>query len=141
VYVTDPADVILDVNGYFAQRESEGALSFYPMAACRAVDTRSGPILGAGTTTSFAIPASNCYVPPTAAAYALNVTVVPQGGLSYLTLWPTGSVQPGVSTLNALTGNVTANAAIVPAGTGGAVSVFVTDPTHVIIDINGYFAP
>jgi hypothetical protein len=34
-----------------------------------------------------------------------------------------------------------ANAAIVPAGTNGAISVYVTDPTHVVIDINGYFAP
>jgi hypothetical protein len=32
-----------------------------------------------------------------------------------------------------------ANAAIVPAGTGGAVSVFVTNNTDVVIDINGYF--
>jgi hypothetical protein len=34
---------------------------------------------------------------------------------------------------------VVANAAIVPAGTGGAVSVFVSNPTDVILDINGYF--
>jgi hypothetical protein len=34
-----------------------------------------------------------------------------------------------------------ANAAIVPAGANGAVSIFVTDPTHVILDIDGYFAP
>jgi len=36
---------------------------------------------------------------------------------------------------------VVANAAIVPAGTDGAISVFVTNQTHVILDINGYFAP
>ncbi len=33
-----------------------------------------------------------------------------------------------------------ANAAIVPAGTNGAVNVFVTNSTDVILDINGYFA-
>jgi len=37
--------------------------------------------------------------------------------------------------------NSVANAAIVPAGTDGAINVYVTDRTHVIIDINGYFAP
>ena len=140
VYVTDPADVILDTNGYFAQPGGTEALSFYPVAPCRSVDTRGGPILGAGSTRSFAIPASGC-VPVTAAAYSLNITVVPQGALGYLTAWPTGSAQPFVSTLNALDGEVTANAAIVPAGTSGAISVYVTDPTHVIVDINGYFAP
>jgi hypothetical protein len=34
-----------------------------------------------------------------------------------------------------------ANAAIVPAGTDAAISVYVTHPTQVILDINGYFAP
>jgi hypothetical protein len=36
---------------------------------------------------------------------------------------------------------VVANAAIVPAGAEGAISVFVTGRTDVILDINGYFAP
>ena len=35
---------------------------------------------------------------------------------------------------------VVANAAIVPAGTGGAINVFATDRTDLIIDVNGYFA-
>ena len=36
-------------------------------------------------------------------------------------------------------GRTKANAAIVPAGAGGAVSVYVSDTTDVILDINGYF--
>jgi hypothetical protein len=147
VFVTDPTDVILDTNGYFAPPGNAGALRFYPVTPCRVADTRGasgpfgGPTMGAATTRSFTIPASGCYVPPTAAAYSLNVTVVPDGVLSYLTTWPTGLVQPFVSTLNSFDGAVVANAAIVPAGTGGAISVFVTNQTDVILDINGYFAP
>jgi hypothetical protein len=34
-----------------------------------------------------------------------------------------------------------ANAAIVPAGTTGAIYVWMTEPADVLIDINGYFAP
>jgi len=50
--------------------------------------------------------------------------------------------KPWVSTLNAPTGVVTANGAIVPAGVpNGAISVFVTDDADMVIDINGYFAP
>jgi len=41
--------------------------------------------------------------------------------------------------MNSPDGRVKANAAIVPAGTNGAVSVFVTDTTNVILDIDGYF--
>jgi len=61
--------------------------------------------------------------------------------LSYLTAWPAGAGRPLVSTLNSFDGSVVANAAIVPAGTQGAVSIYATNPTHVILDINGYFAP
>jgi hypothetical protein len=147
VFVTDPTDVVLDIDGYFGQPGGAGALSFYPVTPCRVADTRNpagpfgGPEMGAGTTRSFAIPAGGCNVPLTAAAYSLNVTVVPDGALSYLTAWPTGSPQPFVSTLNSFDGSVVANAAIVPAGTSGAISIFVTNPTQVILDINGYFAP
>jgi hypothetical protein len=80
-------------------------------------------------------------IPSNAKAYALNVTVVPTGFLGYPTTWPTGQSQPYVSTLNSYAGTVVANAAIVPAGTDGAISVFVTANTDLIIDINGYFAP
>jgi len=71
----------------------------------------------------------------------MNVTVVPDGILPYLTAWPTGSPQPQVSTLNSFDGTVTANAALIPAGENGAVSIYVAGRTHVILDIDGYFAP
>ncbi len=143
VYAYDPTDVILDINGYFARGGKAGALSFYPVTPCRVADTRgaNGPIVESGTTRSFAIPASGCNIPNTAAAYAMNVTVVPDGPLWYLTAWPTGAAQPNVSTLNSWDGSVVANAAIVPAGADGAISVYVSGRTHVILDINGYFAP
>ena len=51
--------------------------------------------------------------PGNALAYSLNFTAIPQGSLSYLTVWPNGQSQPFVSTLNALTGAITANAATV----------------------------
>ena len=54
-------------------------------------------------------------------------------------MWPTGQSQPVVSTLNSPDGRIKSNAAIVPAGTGGAVSVFASNATDAILDINGYF--
>ena len=66
--------------------------------------------------------------------------VVPQHPLGYLTIWPTGDAQPLVSTMNSPDGRVKANAAIVLAGSpSGAVSVYVTDTTNIILDIDGYF--
>ena len=147
VYVSDASDVVLDINGYFAPVGSApSALVFYPATPCRVADTRNpkglfgGPFMSAGQIRSFTIPSSTCNI-PASGAYSLNFTVIPHGRFGYLSTWPTGQQQPFVSTLNAFTGQVTANAAIVPAGTNGAVSVYVTHDTDLVIDINGYFGP
>jgi YVTN family beta-propeller protein len=144
VYVANPqADSVSIIAG-----ASSGAAQLLPVTPCRVADTRQpngpfgGPDLAGGTSRSFAVPQSSCNIPSTAIAYSLNVTVVPlQGALEYLTIWPTGLPQPVVSTLNSLDGRVKANAAIIPAGAGGAVSVYATDSSNVILDINGYFQP
>src|SRR5581483_4084867 len=78
-------------------------------------------------------------VPLTAKPYSLNVTVAPSGPLGYLTVWPTGRGMPIVSTLNSIDGRIKANASIVPAGTGGAISIYATGATDVVLDIDGYF--
>lgn len=127
------------------QAAISGLLALIPVAPCRVVDTRIGttpfgqPTMSAGETRNIPVPSSSCGIPATAQAYSLNFTVVPTGTLSYLSAWPTGQPRPLVSTLNSFEGAIVANAAIVPAGTNGAISVFVTDRTDVIIDINGYF--
>ncbi len=124
------------------------ALQFVPIPPCRVVDTRNangtfgGPPIQAGTFRSFPISQGPCGIPLGAWAYSLNISVVPNGALHYLTVWPTGQSQPLVATLNSLDGRIKANAAIVTAGNGGgAVSVFATDTTNVIVDVNGYFVP
>jgi hypothetical protein len=143
-FASNDTDVIVDVNGYFAA-PAAGGLNFYAVNPCRAVDTRNatgplgGPIMNANTSRTFALPTSSCGLPDTAGAYSLNVTVQPSGFLGFATLWPAGQSQPAVSTLNDPKGIVTANAALVPAGTSGAVNVYVLNNTHVIIDINGWF--
>ena len=146
-FASNDTDLVLDINGYFVPDTDVTAMAFYPMAPCRLVDTRlaagplGGPSLIAGLTRTFPLLSSSCNIPATAHAYSLNYTAVPQGPLGFLTTWPAGQTQPLVSTLNAPTGAVTANAAIVPAGTNGDISVFVTHPADLVIDVNGYFAP
>ena len=149
VYVSDSAQVIIDINGYFTTPDAN-ALAFYPLTPCRIADTRAGqgfsgsfgpPQMAANTSRVFPVQSSSCSVPANARAYSLNMTAVPPGPLTYLTTWPTGVTQPVVSTLNAFNGQVVANAAIVPAGTSGEISVYVSNASDVLIDINGYFAP
>src|SRR5579864_1291661 len=146
-FATHDTDLVLDINGYFVPDTDVTAMAFYPMTPCRLVDTRlssaplGGPSLIGGISRSFPLLSSSCNIPASARAYSLNYTAVPHGPLGFLTTWPTGVTQPFVSTLNAPTGANTANAAIVPAGTNGDISVFVTHPADLVIDVNGYFAP
>jgi hypothetical protein len=149
VFATNTTDLVLDIDGYFTAPDSS-TLEFFPLPPCRVFDTRKpdgnlgGPYLQAKTERSFPVlDATSCNIPSTAKAYSLNFTAVPlnNGPLGYLTVWPTGLSQPLVSTLNDLTGTVVANAAIVPSGTDGKISVYPSNDTNLVADINGYFAP
>ena len=146
VYATNTTDVVLDIDGYFVPATTS-TLAFFPLTPCRVADTRrsqgplGGPKLTGGVQRDFPVLSSSCNIPDSAQGYSLNFTAVPTGGLGYLTVWPTGQAKPQVSTLNDLTGTIVANAAIVPAGESGAVSVFASNDTNLVIDIDGYFAP
>jgi hypothetical protein len=149
IYASDATDVLFDINGYFAPADT-GGLDYYAMTPCRVADTRGyggftgqfgAPSMAGNTSRSFPVPSSACNVPAAAEAYSLNVTAVPADALGYLTTWPTGVARPLASTLNSPAGTVVANAALVPAGTGGAISIYVSDPTDVLFDIGGYFTP
>jgi hypothetical protein len=134
----------------FTIYQAGSAVQFVAVPPCRLVDTRNpngtfgGPAIAGYTTRSFPLAEGDnpCGIPANATAYSVNVTVVTQGSLGYLTIWPTGEGQPVVSTLNSPDGRTKANAVIVPAGTpSGSLSIFVTNTTNVILDINGYFIP
>ena len=127
----------MDINGYFAVPGALNAPNFYAVNPSKVLDTRNangtlgGPEQEALTVRDYPVTSSPCGIPAGARAYSMNATVLPATTLSYLTLWPTGITRPVVSTLNA---------AVVPAGLNGGVTAFVTERTHLILDINGYFA-
>ena len=141
IYVPNSADNTVSV---IALAPSD-ALLFVPVVPCRVMDTRlpngpfGGPAIGGGGYRNFAVPQSACSIPATAAAYSLNVTVVPHGPLYVLEVWPTGEPQPTSSTVNSYDGRIKATASIVPAGASGAVSVWASNTANVVLDIDGYF--
>jgi hypothetical protein len=152
VFATANTDLVIDANGYFAAPGSPGALNFYPLAPCRVVDTRSvggsglsgafgPPSLVGGASREFPMQTSSCGIPSTAQAYSLNLTAVAANPLGYLTAYPAGESLPLAATVNAPNGGVVGSSATVPAGTSGAIDVYASDNTDLVIDINGYFAP
>ncbi len=149
VFVTGDTDLILDINGYYVPEAAANSLAYFPLAPCRLVDTRESnqppglgaPALAANQSRDFALQSGTCGLPANAQAYALNFTSLPHAPLSFLTTWPTGTNRPVVSTLNSNTATVTANAAIVPAGSNGSISVYATAASDLLIDVSGYYAP
>jgi hypothetical protein len=124
-------------------------LPFIGVTPCRIVDTRGaagtfgGPALTAGVPRSFPLPTGPCTgIPSQVKAYSLNITATNTAGPGFFLIYPQGGSQPLVSTLNYLAAQTVANAAIVPAGTSGGVTVIAgVSGADLIIDINGYFSP
>jgi hypothetical protein len=142
VYSNNPVDVVLDIDGYFAP-PAAGGLSLFNVTPCRVYDSRFAgpaphtPISG---TVAIGVASSPCAVPAPAQAYVLNATVVPASDLGLLSLYPNGAPAPSASTLNADDLAVTSNMALIPTS-NGMVNALASNPTHLILDVYGYFAP
>lgn len=134
-------------SGLSTMADISPGIAFVAMSPCRVFDTRNsngpygGPRLSANTMRNFDVNSGPCTgIPAGVEAYSMNFgAILPDGFNSFVTIWPTGSAQPLVSTINPIQGGVVANAAIVPAGTGGSISVLPNTGLHLYGDINGYF--
>jgi hypothetical protein len=118
--------------------------SFFTLTPCRVADTRDpngpygGPALATGVERTFMM-SGQCSIPASARAVSLNVTVTQPGAQGHVLLYPAGVSPPVVSTINFRPGQTRANNAIVPLGANGGLAVQSAAPTHLIIDVNGYF--
>ena len=152
VFTQYATNVIIDINGYFAA-PATGGLSYYPATPCRVLDTRQVPAGGTppappvSGTVLVSMGGSSCGPFPSAQAYVFNATVVPSPYLGYLALWPDVDAsgnpvsQPVVSTLDALDSYIVSNMAIVPTGSDGNINAYVQNPSALILDYSGFFAP
>ena len=105
----------------------------------RLLDTRSGAVVPASTVTQVTVAGANG-VAGDATAAALNVTAVDCGRQRYLTVFPCGQAQPTASSLNFATGQTIPGAVLATIGQGGAVCIFNSAPTHLLVDLAGSFA-
>ncbi len=123
--------------------------AFIGITPCRVADTRGNgftgqygpPNLFANVNRNFTI-TGQCGIPSGANAVSFNFAALNVAGNGDMRVFPAGAVLPLVSTLN-YNGNTPniANAAIVPLGSGGAITVR-ADAVNVdlIIDVNGYYS-
>jgi hypothetical protein len=127
VFSSAPADVIVDLQGLFA--DGAGA-RFDPLTPTRVLDTRN---TGRQPVVAVAAPAGS-------AAVALTLTVTGATAAGYLTAYPCGTEPPLVSNVNFAAGETVAGAAYVPVGADGNVCVFTNVSVDVIVDMTGTFS-
>ncbi len=133
--------VVVDVTGYYA---TPAGARFDATTPTRLLDTRDGtgaPVgrIGPGGTVDLAV-AGVGPVPSDAAAVDVTVTAVVPSATSHVTVWPGGTPQPLVSTLNTTAGRTVANHATIPVGPDGSISLYNNSgDTDLLVDVDGWF--
>jgi hypothetical protein len=129
-----PADVIVDVSGYFAAGTGFTATA----APIRFLDSRSTTRIAAGTSRELLV-AGDKGVPADAKAMAMNVTAVGASADGFMTVYPCGEPVPVASNLNYSKGRDIANSVLAKPGVGGKVCFFSDKAVDIVVDVSGYF--
>ena len=142
IFTQSPAQLVADVDGYLP-----GSTTYTPLLPARLLETRpglttvDGQAMGAGirprgTVTTLQVTGRGG-VAAGAKTVSLSVTVTNPVGAGFVTVYPCGII-PLASNLNYVAGQTVANATIVKLGPGGAVCLFNSEATDLVVDVNGY---
>jgi hypothetical protein len=136
------AHLVVDVAGYVP-----AWADFEPLLPARLLESRAG--LGTidgqsnnvgrrdGGSTTVVVVDGRGGVHGPASAVVLNVTVTEPEAAGYVTVFPCGQARPVVSNVNYAAGQTIANAVIARLGEGGRVCLFTSQPTHLVVDVDG----
>ncbi len=144
VFTSAPAHVVVDVAGASSSTTALRMLT----APARVLDTRSGGVtvdgrragaglLGRNGAVALEV-AGRAGVPRDAAAVLLNVTATGPVGDGYVTAHACGTVQPNASNVNFAAGQTIAGSVMARVGVDGAVRLFTSTATHLLVDVAGW---
>jgi hypothetical protein len=139
VFSYQPTDVVIDLAGYVTADSSARGL-FTPVSPRRVDDSRSpGALVGRlGPGATATLPFTS-FVPAEAAAVFANVTATNTVAGGFLTTFAAGSVAGPASSVN-WSGPDQHRAALTGGGLGGgAIGLFASSPTDVVVDLAGWF--
>jgi hypothetical protein len=141
VFSTTSTDLLVDVTGWIGA----SGLRYQPLVPLRILDTRDPhPLLSAfrvgrsvpGQGTVRRHVAGRRGIPAEAGAVTLNVTAVGHTASGFVTVWPSGSTRPTVSTVNYRPKVVEPNGVHVGVR-NGAFDLFSLFGGHLVVDITG----
>ena len=142
IYSSSPTNLIADTFGWFVQGSG-----ITPVGPTRLVDTRSASPQGAisvtqkkyGATDELRLPLNNVAGLPESGVgtVQLTVTATNPSDTGFITVYPCGTL-PLASHLNYTTNQTIAAAVTTQVSTDGEICVHSSQPTNIIIDINGW---
>ncbi len=145
---TGSADIVVDLEGYFAPEPSgDTSGSYVPLKPAGIADTRpgsgyprAGATLHAGETLQVQVTGAGGVPSAGVACALLDLTVTDTTAASHLTVWPTGQARLPVSDLTWVKGDTVANQVIVPVGSTGRILLYNSaGDADVAVDVDGYF--
>jgi hypothetical protein len=136
--------VLFDVAGWYSESDPGSASRYRAQVPARILDTRDGTGGGArlGPNQSLELQVAGAGGVPASGvdAAVLNIVATATTATSFVTAYPTGSPQPGVSNLNFDAGDTVANRAIVKLGTGGKVTIYnLAGGADIVVDVGGWY--
>jgi hypothetical protein len=134
VFSSAPADVIVDVSGYFEQGTGFTATA----APVRLLDSRETTRIAAGTSKQLTV-AGDLGIAADARGVAMNVTAVGASADGFMTVYPCGQSTPVASNLNYTKARDVANFVLAKPGTDGKVCFYSDKTVDIVVDVAGYY--
>jgi hypothetical protein len=135
---TGSTDVLVDITGYFVTGSS-----YSGQAPVRVLDTRAlpgGHPIAAGHTTTVQLTGRGGVPTTGVTAVVLNLTGISTLAGAYLTAYPAGTTRPATSNLNLAAKQTAAVLVVAKPNASGQVTLYNSGgPTHVIVDVAGWF--
>ncbi|WP_157494729.1 hypothetical protein [Kutzneria sp. 744] len=134
-------DLIADLAGYYSPTSTQAFYSLYPTRVLETRDMDGGPKhpIQAGESRKLDL---SGWLPAGATAAVTNLTGTNVSQSTVVTAWADGTPKPGVSNLNLVPYQTSANLAIVPVSGDRAIDLDnLAGQVDMVVDLAGYFAP
>lgn len=141
LYTSNAVNAIVDVVGYItassAPLSTEGM--FVPLSPVRVYNTRDlGKPFAARESRAVILSGGVTGVPSGVYGVSANLTAVAPSANGYLKVFP-GGTEPPTASLNFAAGKTVANGALMGVNPDGSATAIMSQASHLIIDVNGYF--